>query len=149
MHLLAAASAGVVTSTVTNPIWLVKTRLQLDHSRAEKLGSVTARRYKNSVDCVLQVLRQEGIGGLYRGLSASYLGVTEGTLQWVLYEQMKIYLARREERIVRQGRTKTVWDQTVDWGGKVGAAGSAKLFAAIVTYPHEVGTSLVVVDQFL
>lgn len=86
----------------------------------------------------MQVVRQEGFRGLYRGLSASYLGVTESTLQWVLYEKMKAYLAKRKEIIVASGRRETAWDGLVDWGGKLGAAGSAKLFAAIMTYPHEV-----------
>ena len=36
-----------------------------------------------------QILRVEGIRGLYKGLSASYLGVSESTIQWVLYEQFK------------------------------------------------------------
>jgi solute carrier family 25 protein 33/36 len=52
VHLLAAATAGVVTSTATNPIWLVKTRLQLDKSLAEKAGW----RYKNGLDCMIQVV---------------------------------------------------------------------------------------------
>ena len=138
VHLCAAATAGVVTGTATNPIWLVKTRLQLDKSHAEKTGSMSNRQYKNSLDCVMQTVRKEGIKGLYRGLSASYLGVSESTLQWVLYEQMKLYLKSRESRLLASGRERTWWDQTVAWGGKVGAAGSAKLFAAIVTYPHEV-----------
>jgi hypothetical protein len=34
----------------------------------------------------LDIVRHEGIRGLYRGLSASYLGVSEGVIQWVLYE---------------------------------------------------------------
>jgi solute carrier family 25 protein 33/36 len=40
VHLLAAATAGIVISTATNPIWLVKTRLQLDRSGSaiEKTG---------------------------------------------------------------------------------------------------------------
>lgn len=138
VHLTAAACAGIVTSTATNPIWLVKTRLQLDKSVAEKTGDVAARRYKNSWDCTKQVIQKEGFTGLYRGMSASYLGVSESTLQWVLYEQMKAYLVRREDEIVTSGRAKNAWDRTVEWTGKVGAAGSAKLFAAIITYPHEV-----------
>ena len=134
----AAATAGVVTGTATNPIWLVKTRLQLDKSNAEKAGDLSKRRYKNSLDCILQTVRKEGFSGLYRGLSASYLGVTESTLQWVLYEQMKVYLRNREARVVASHRKPTTWDRTVEWTGRVGAAGSAKFFAALVTYPHEV-----------
>ncbi|OCK83148.1 mitochondrial carrier [Lepidopterella palustris CBS 459.81] len=135
VHLSAAASAGIVTGTATNPIWLVKTRLQLDKS-AHKDG--TGRQYKNALDCTLQTVRNEGFRGLYRGLSASYLGVTESTLQWVLYEQMKLWLAQREERVLRSGLPPTFWDQTVAWTGKLGAAGSAKFVAALITYPHEV-----------
>lgn len=138
VHICAAVNAGLVTATATNPIWLVKTRLQLDKSRAEKAGSMSTRQYRSSLDCVRQTFRAEGFKGLYRGLSASYLGVTESTLQWFLYEQGKMYLGRREARLVASGRDPTAWDQAVDWGGKVGAAGSAKFFAAIVTYPHEV-----------
>lgn len=138
VHLCAAASAGIVTGTATNPIWLVKTRLQLDKSHAERTGFLSNRQYKNSLDCVMQTVRKEGIRGLYRGLSASYLGVSESTLQWVLYEQMKLYLRKRESRLLSLGREWTVWDQTVAWSGKLGAAGIAKLFAAVITYPHEV-----------
>ena len=98
VHVLAAAAAGLVVSTATNPIWLIKTRLQLDKTRAEEAGVMAAKRYKKSLDCTLQVIRQEGIRGLYRGLSASYLGVTESTLQWILYSQMKMRLARQRER---------------------------------------------------
>ncbi|KAL9030345.1 MAG: hypothetical protein Q9196_001520 [Gyalolechia fulgens] len=138
VHISAAINAGIVTGTVTNPIWLVKTRLQLDKSRAEKAGSTSARQYRNSLDCVRQTVRAEGVRGLYRGLTASYLGVTESTLQWFLYEQGKVYLGRREARLVASGRDPTTWDRAVDWGGKFGAAGAAKFFSAILTYPHEV-----------
>ncbi|KAL1842796.1 hypothetical protein VTJ49DRAFT_4125 [Mycothermus thermophilus] len=138
VHLSAAALAGVVTSTATNPIWMVKTRLQLDKNEAREKGGAAKRRYRNSLDCIRQILRDEGIRGLYKGMSASYLGVAESTMHWMLYEQIKRALARREERIVRSGRPKNAWDHTVDWTGKVGAAGFAKLVAAVLTYPHEV-----------
>ena len=138
VHLCAAILAGVATSTATNPIWLVKTRLQLDKNNADRIGGVGSRQYRNSLDCVKQTVRGEGIKGLYRGLSASYLGVTESTLQWVLYEKMKNYLSNRELRVASSGKVPTLWDETVSWTGKVGAAGGAKFFAALVTYPHEV-----------
>src|SRR5277367_6254332 len=142
VHLSAAVVAGVTTSTATNPIWLVKTRLQLDKSVADKAGGVVMRQYKNSWDCIKQVVRDEGVRGLYKGMTASYLGVSESALQWVLYEQMKGYLKRREEKIEISGRPKNALDNTVEWTGRVGAAGSAKFFAAIITYPHEVSHSL-------
>lgn len=85
-----------------------------------------------------QVVREEGPRGLYRGLSASYLGVSESTLQWVLYEKMKTYLAARKARNIASGKPETMLDDVIDHGGKLGAAGAAKLFAAVLTYPHEV-----------
>ncbi len=138
VHLCAAATAGVVTGTATNPIWVIKTRLQLDKSNADRAGSQRNRQYRNSIDCAMQIVRKEGIKGLYRGLSASYLGVSESTLHWMLYEQMKLSLSKREVELIASGREPTIWDQTVRWSGKLGAAGSAKFFAAIITYPHEV-----------
>jgi solute carrier family 25 protein 33/36 len=138
VHLSGAIFAGIVTGTATNPIWLVKTRLQLDRSRAEKAGTIASRQYKNSYDCVKQTVRAEGIRGLYRGLSASYLGVSESTLQWVLYEQMKLQLGKRKRALIESGRNPHLWDKAAEWFGTVGAAGSAKLFATIITYPHEV-----------
>lgn len=138
VHLTAGLAAGIATSTATNPIWLVKTRLQLDKNVAERTGGSAARQYRNSLDCVRQVLRDEGIRGFFKGMSASYLGASESTLQWVLYEQMKKSLRHREERIAASGREKSWWDHTVEHTGKAGAAGGAKLVAAILAYPHEV-----------
>ncbi|KAM0452173.1 hypothetical protein ACHAPV_009589 [Trichoderma viride] len=138
VHLLAGVTAGVATSTATNPIWMVKTRLQLDKNVSERSCGATQRLYRNSWDCVRQVVRDEGMRGLYKGMSASYLGVVESTMQWMLYEQLKAYLARREALIVASGREKTYWDRVVDVMGNGGAAGGAKLVAAVIAYPHEV-----------
>ena len=136
VHLLAAASAGIITGTATNPIWLVKTRLQLDKQNAGPGGQ--GRRYRNAWDCVRKTVRAEGVRGLYRGLSASYLGVSESTLQWVLYERAKRSLSAGEAQLAASGRPPTAWDRTVEWCGKLTAAGGAKFVAALITYPHEV-----------
>ena len=117
---------------------MVKTRLQLDKSTAEKSKGILGRQYRNSWDCTRQIVRHEGLRGLYRGLSASYLGVSESSLQWVLFEQGKKWLGNRQERLVASGREPGIWDAAVQWGGKLTAAGGAKLLAAVITYPHEV-----------
>lgn len=105
MHLVAAAFAGIVTATATNPIWVVKTRLQLEAKHRErvlandKTAGAATRAAAQAVAAgkptskvlpafimTKEILASEGIKGLYKGLSASYLGVTEGVIQWVLYE---------------------------------------------------------------
>jgi solute carrier family 25 protein 33/36 len=136
VHLSAAAGAGIITGTATNPIWLVKTRLQLDKAEAE--GAGRGRMYRGAWDCVVKTVRAEGIRGLYRGLTASYLGVTESTAQWVLYEKGKQYLARRERLLLESSKPRSVWDNIVSSTGNLVAAGGAKFLASILTYPHEV-----------
>lgn len=123
VHLLLGMAAGFVTLTATNPIWLVKTRLQLDKSK----GMV----YRNSFDCLRHVIKTEGFLSLYRGLSALYLGGVESTLQWVLYEQMKIFISRRSRDADSENGLGA-------WAARLGAAGAAKFIASLITYPHEV-----------
>jgi solute carrier family 25, member 33/36 len=118
VHLMAAATAGVVVSTATNPIWVVKTRLQLDRSSILRRGQFGIEKYKGSMDCARQILQQEGVRGLYRGLTASYLGVAESTLHWVLYEQTKLFLAREELSLSQE----SLWDKAAGWSARLGAA---------------------------
>ncbi|KAG0664083.1 Pyrimidine nucleotide transporter, mitochondrial [Maudiozyma exigua] len=133
IHLMAAATAGWATSTATNPIWMIKTRVQLD-----KAGKT--RTYANSWDCLKSIVKNEGVTGLYKGLSASYLGSIEGILQWLLYEQMKLIIKNRS--IEKFGHSndgeKTTGERIKEWCQRSGSAGLAKFIASIVTYPHEV-----------
>lgn len=130
VHLLSGINAGIVTSTATNPIWLIKTRLQLDKA--------TTKQYRNSWDCLKQIVQKEGFGALYKGLSASYLGSAESTIQWVLYEQMRGMINRRAQRQALSGKQRTRVDDVADWFARSGSAGFAKLIASLITYPHEV-----------
>ncbi|KAJ9474103.1 Mitochondrial carrier protein RIM2 [Pseudozyma hubeiensis] len=192
VHLSAAALAGLVTATATNPIWVVKTRLQLDSRRNERpaasssaapatsatasstrtiasTSSATATRpgvahfstvasvvrskktlgtfgepaffhaskassgsSMNSLQMTLHIVRKEGVKGLYKGMSASYLGVAEGTIQWVLYERLKKIGVDQPRDGQGQGKV------TGKLSSMVGAAGVAKLIASLATYPHEV-----------
>ncbi|KAF6761238.1 mitochondrial carrier protein RIM2 [Ephemerocybe angulata] len=131
VHALAAMTAGVATATATNPIWVVKTRLQLES------GADGKRRYKSSMDCTRQILKHEGVRGLYKGLSASYLGTVETVFHLGLYEQLKPVLSRLMGDSSKTGGTSN-WDGLKIWISTTGAAGSAKLAATVFTYPHEV-----------
>lgn len=123
----AAALAGIVTGTATNPIWVVKTRLQLTADHAKALKSTSSKSLVSSLDMIKQIAREEGIRGFYKGLSASYLGVTETTIQWVLYEKLK--------RLNTESRGKGGFQE---WAGMLASAGTAKCVASLITYPHEV-----------
>ncbi|OBZ73714.1 hypothetical protein A0H81_06436 [Grifola frondosa] len=126
VHLTAAACAGIATGTATNPIWVVKTRLQLDAHRVERI-SEGQRFFGGSWDMIKKIMHEEGVRGFYKGLSASYLGVTEGTIQWVLYERLKRLTAGTQGKGGVQ-----------EWLGMLGSAGTAKCVASLITYPHEV-----------
>lgn len=130
VHLCAAAIAGIATGSATNPIWVVKTRLQLSASnRSAAIAPTTSpgSLFGGSVSTIRQIAREEGVRGFYKGLSASYLGVTEGTIQWVLYERLKRLTASTDGTGGLQ-----------EWAGMLASAGTAKCVASLITYPHEV-----------
>ena len=64
------AVAGAVGVSVVYPIDLVKTRMQ--NQRKTVVGEVM---YKNSFDCFKKVIKNEGVFGLYRGLTPQLMGV--------------------------------------------------------------------------
>jgi len=144
VYLVAAAIAGLATATATNPIWVVKTRLQLSSSQQtlpsaspslSQVRKAATPRFTSSLDCIRHILKNEGVPGLYRGLSASYLGVTEGTIQWVLYERLKKLSGGDGKGRGSNGEKIGLFQQ---WLSMIGSAGTAKMAASLVTYPHEV-----------
>ncbi|KAE9555781.1 hypothetical protein FO519_000995 [Halicephalobus sp. NKZ332] len=115
VHMLSAGFAGFVTSTAINPIWLVKTRLQLHH------GPLTIRQ------CITRIYSKDGIKGFYRGVTASYMGISETIIQFVLYEKLR-------EAIDEMEWTK----ENTKYFNFMIAGGIAKFFACVIAYPHEV-----------
>jgi len=131
VHMLSAASAGVVVPTVMNPVFLVKTRIQL-----ETLGERQAIGY---VDCISKIYKTEGIRGFYRGLTASFLGIAETVIYFVMYERVKRMAIERKanqlgltlQEYKKQGHAFTPLTF-------LALSGGCKLLASAITYPHEV-----------
>lgn len=65
LHMLAAAEAGVLTLLITNPIWVVKTRLCLQYGSEVSLAN-NDKCYKGMTDAFVKIYRTEGVRGLYR-----------------------------------------------------------------------------------
>jgi solute carrier family 25 (mitochondrial folate transporter), member 32 len=95
VHMAAAAGAGACTMLITNPIWVVKTRLQTQHLGLTMGASNTTKLYKGTFDALARILREEGFAGLYSGLGPSLIGVSHVVIQFPLYESIKQHLGKR------------------------------------------------------
>lgn len=123
-------AAGIVTTTCTSPLWVIKTQMQLEPGRKLKANL-----------CIRQIYSLDGLRGFYRGLSASYAGTIaysccgditlqmmfftgtcETAIHFVIYEHIKKLLRGTREEL-----------SPLDC---MGAAGVAKFTASIMCYPH-------------
>ena len=141
-HMTSAAGAGAATVLVTNPLWVVKTRLQVQHSRALRGSMPTRAVYAGTLDALRRVATEEGARGLYSGLAPSLAGIAHVVIQFPVYERLKLELARGDVFRIRRAEAAT-GDASRDVGDLTGlelacASAVAKMVASSVTYPHEV-----------
>ena len=120
LHLVSAFIGGATATTMTNPIWVLKTKLQISSERMMRRGVI---------NLIVHIFRNEGPRGFMRGLSASYIGVGETALVFVVYERLK----------ARAGRNRTSSGLDIEnILSYVSSAMIAKSIAAMSFYPHEV-----------
>ncbi|TGJ85473.1 hypothetical protein E0Z10_g3286 [Xylaria hypoxylon] len=132
--MMAGALAGSATVILTNPIWVINTRMT---TRKESLeasqelvveGSGAKAVYGKSkppttIGTLMALLREEGPLALFRGVIPALVLVMNPILQYTLFEQMKNVFEARHKR----NATPTV-------AFFLGALG--KLFATSITYPY-------------
>ncbi|XP_023476787.1 solute carrier family 25 member 36 [Equus przewalskii] len=130
VHMISAAMAGFTAITATNPIWLIKTRLQLDaRNRGEKR--------MGAFECVRKVYQTDGLRGFYRGMSASYAGISETVIHFVIYESIKQKLLDYKAPSTVENDEESVKEAS-DFVGMMLAAATSKTCATTIAYPHEV-----------
>lgn len=120
-YFLASGISGILTSIITNPIWVIKTRM-LSTSR-DAPGA-----YRTTWQGASEIFRHEGIRGFYRGLVPSLLGVSHGAIQFMIYEKLKVQRSKN-----RSGGIDSLTNIEYLWLSAV-----SKMFAGSVTYPYQV-----------
>ncbi|KAK8619131.1 hypothetical protein V6N13_133098 [Hibiscus sabdariffa] len=129
LHLASAAEAGALVSLCTNPIWLIKTRLQLQNPLNQN------RPYAGIYDALRTILREEGWTALYKGLGPGLLmQVSHGAIQFTAYEELRRrmvdYKARKQESETASNLLNS-FDYAV-------LGGTSKIAAILITYPFQV-----------
>lgn len=122
IHMTSAASAGFVSCTATNPIWLIKTRLQLSKE------SITVRQ------CMRGIWLTSGFTGFYKGITASYVGISETIIHFVIYEFFK---AQIKQKRFSNPLSDDNFDHYIFFQYMIASAAS-KSCACAIAYPHEV-----------
>jgi solute carrier family 25 (mitochondrial folate transporter), member 32 len=129
---LASITAGGCSTLVTNPIWVVKTRLMSQVSARASEDHRPPWHYKNTFDAFRNMYAKEGIASFYSGLSPALLGLTHVAIQFPLYEFLKMKFTGLE-----MGKTDANHEE-VHWFGIAAATVMSKIVATSATYPHEV-----------
>lgn len=130
VHMISAGAVGFTAITATNPIWLIKTRLQLD---ARNKGE----RRMSAWECIRRVYTTDGFKGFYRGMSASYAGISETVIHFVIYESIKRRLLEYKTATAMDNEEESVKEAS-DFVGLMLAAATSKTCATSLAYPHEV-----------
>ncbi|KAK3241451.1 hypothetical protein CYMTET_48801 [Cymbomonas tetramitiformis] len=128
VHLGSAIGAGAATVVTTNPLWVVKTRLQVQCA-AKGLG-LTVRRapYRGTWHALHRIALDEGIAGLYSGLAPALVGISHVAIQFPIYEMVKHKLAERGNKSPSELGVIEL----------IAASSFSKMVASTITYPHEV-----------
>ena len=77
-HILSAISAGAIGDIVTNPLWVTKTRMQtwIFQGPGHAVTNIT------TLGMIRNIYKNEGVGAFYRGLGASFLGLSHVAVQF-------------------------------------------------------------------
>lgn len=134
--------AGASSTIVTNPIWVIKTRLMSQSGSTQSYprtgNTPTARPHANSpwhynstLDAARKMYSTEGLRSFYSGLAPALLGLTHVAVQFPAYEFLR-------KKFTGQGMGETNDSFKDQWFGVLMASIMSKIMASSATYPHEV-----------
>ncbi|EAW10142.1 putative mitochondrial carrier protein [Aspergillus clavatus NRRL 1] len=127
----ASITAGACSTIVTNPIWVIKTRLMSQSLKSNSEGYTAPWQYSSTWDAARKMYRTEGLRSFYSGLTPALLGLTHVAIQFPLYEYLKM-------AFTGYGIGEHPDNGGSHWIGISCATFLSKVCASTITYPHEV-----------
>jgi hypothetical protein len=122
--MMAGALAGSATVLMTNPIWVVNTRMTTRKSESDESlpGAPTpAQKAPSTLGTLFALVRDEGPARLFAGVMPALVLVINPILQYTVFEQLKQMLEKR----------RRVTPKDAFYLGALG-----KLLATSITYPY-------------
>ncbi|KAI4793022.1 hypothetical protein KUCAC02_032979, partial [Chaenocephalus aceratus] len=95
----------------------------------------------SAFECMRRVYRTDGLRGFYRGMSASYAGISETVIHFVIYENIKRRLMEAKATQNMDEEEETSKDVS-DFIGMMLAAATSKTCATTLAYPHALLTRI-------
>lgn len=135
-NFILGTGSGVVMVFVTNPVWLIKLRLQLQMTRtSEHLHVKNVTHYNGFLDAFSKIVKKDGVLGLYKGTGPALMLTSHGGVQFVVYEFL-----RKHFHYARAQRTadSSVVKRFEDSLGYLTIGALSKMVASTFTYPLQV-----------
>lgn len=119
--MIAGAVAGSATVLITNPIWVVNTRMTARKGDEQSLPGGASKKPRSTIQTLIDLLRNEGPKALFAGVLPALILVINPILQYTIFEQLKNFLERR----------RRVTPKDAFYLGAIG-----KILATTITYPY-------------
>lgn len=91
IYLMSGTLAGMTTSLITNPIWILKTRIM-------SLNKDQTVKYANIRSSIKNLILLNGWKSLKIGLIPAMMGVSQGALYFMVYDNLKNWLGITREK---------------------------------------------------
>ncbi|CCI50248.1 unnamed protein product [Albugo candida] len=125
-YFLSAMEAGILCVPVTNPLFLIKIRMQVQTALNPKKG-LSGRHvpYKSFLNAFQRIVKEEGAAALYKGVVPALFLTSHGAFKFLAYE------------VLKKGYQQNIQSELpIIPTLAIGAV--SQVFASTVTYPYQV-----------
>lgn len=100
IYLSSGTLGGIFTSIITNPIWVLKTRIMSTNKNSHN------KSYDSILNSIRSLVSKEGYTSFFKGLTPSIFGVSQGAIYFMVYDSMKQYsLVKKDQKNLNTTQT--------------------------------------------